>query len=102
MIDDNTAPTQVDRLRTLATMAAVYHANPKARMLWGRHYEQIGPYPNTFITADDGMVLLEGLVIDGDWHPDHGWDFDSIVTIITDDGEIMTIKGWLASTIEVL
>lgn len=102
MIAQDKAPTQVERLSTLMRMAAVYHRTPRARMLWGRHYEQIGPYPDTYVSADDGMSLLEGLVIDGDWEPDIGWDFDGTFTIITDDGEILKVNGWMASSIEVL
>ncbi len=48
------------------------------------------------------MSLLEGLVIGGDWDAEHGWDFDGTFTVLADDGAILNVNGWMASSIEVL
>ena len=101
-LNDDFIRAQVERLRLISGMTARFHAAPKARMLWGRHYHRINPYPDTFVTASNGASTIEGLVIDGDWDPKAGWDFDSRFTLFTEDGEILHCNGWMAEDLEVL
>lgn len=101
-LNDDFIRAQVERLRLISGMTARFHAAPKARMLWSRHYHRINPYPDTFVTASNGVSTIEGLVIDGDWDPKAGWDFDSRFTLFTEDGEILHCNGWMAEDLEVL
>lgn len=93
---------QVERLQLIGSITAGFYAAPKARMAWARHYHRIGPYPDTFVSASDGISTIEGLVIDGDWNPEAGWDFDSRFTVFTPEGEILHCNGWMAADLEVL
>ena len=101
-MDSQDITDQVGRLHTLAAAAAVFQGSAKAQRLWSRYTDRVGPMPDTYVSADDGMSLVEGLVIGGDWDAEHGWDFDGRFTVLADDGAILTVNGWMASQIEVL
>lgn len=101
-LNDDFIHAQVERLRLIARITASFHATPEARMIWARHYHQVGPYPDIFVTACCGASTIEGLVIDGDWDPKGGWDFDGSFTVFTPEGEILYCNGWMAADLEVL
>ncbi len=101
-INDDFIHAQVERLRLIGSVTASFHATPRARMIWARHYHQVGPYPDTVVTACSGASTIEGLVIDGDWDPEAGWDFDGRFTVFTQEGEILHCNGWMAASLEVL
>ena len=102
MHSDASTHDQVERLRTLVAASLVFYRTPRAQLLWARHCHAIGPVPDTYVSADNGMSTVEGLVIGGTWDADAGWDFDGRFTVLADDGVILTVNGWMAAQIEVL
>jgi hypothetical protein len=101
-LSENHYAAEISRLATIARATVRFHANIRARMTWARHYHRVGPYPSDYVFISDGTVDLEGLIIGGTYDDGHGWDFDGEIAIFTDDGEILTVKGWMATSIEVL
>ncbi len=93
---------QVERLRTLAFATSVFQGSTRAQRIWAHHATRLGPLPDTYVTADNYMSTVEGLVIGGDWDADSGWDFDATFTVLADDGVILNVNGWMANSIEVL
>ena len=99
---DDLPMTQVERLRTLAFATSVFQGSARAQRIWAAHPANLGQLPDTYVTADDGMSMVEGLVIGGQWDADAGWDFSGTLTVLADDGVILNVNGWMASSIEVL
>ena len=93
---------QVERLRTLAFAASVFQGSARAQRIWAAHPASLGQLPDTYVTAEDAMSTVEGLVIGGQWDADLGWDFDGTFTVLADDGVILDVNGWMALSIEVL
>lgn len=88
----------VAHLEALARLSAVFARSPRAQVIWTRYHRQtLGDVPMNYLEATDGTVDIEGLVIRGSWDPDIGWDLDSAITVLTEDDEIITLKGWLAA-----
>ncbi len=93
---------QVERLRTLALSTSLFRGSIRAQRIWAHHAARLGPLPDTYVTADNCLSTVEGLVIGGYWDADGGWDFDATFTVLADDGAILKVNGWMASNIEVL
>ena len=52
-----------------------------------------GEHP-TFVLVEGGGETIEGQVVAG-LRDEHGtWDFDSIFTVQTEDGELIKVRGW--------
>ena len=52
-----------------------------------------GEHP-TFVLVEGGGATVEGQVVKG-LRDEHGtWDFDSIFTVQTEDGELIKVRGW--------
>ncbi len=91
---DEASPTQVDRLRAVATLTSLLFRTPKALALWRRNNPTGEEAPTDYVIASGGFETFEGLVIDGSWDEVHGWDYDSKFKLFTDDAEIITCYGW--------
>lgn len=60
-----------------------------------------GPVPTrVYVQSDDHQQGIEGEVIDGERREDGSWDFDSMFTVRTDDGDFK-VQGW-ACLVDVL
>jgi len=75
--------------------------NPKARQIWSRCRPDGHDVPCDYLIACAGNHEFAGLLIGGQ-HDGRCWDFDGEVTLFTDDLDIITVKGWMASEIRLL
>ena len=52
-----------------------------------------GKHP-TFVLVEGGGATVEGQVVKG-LRDEHGtWDFDSMFTVQTENGELIKVRGW--------
>ncbi|NPD70270.1 hypothetical protein HN018_24280 (plasmid) [Lichenicola cladoniae] len=94
MSDSQHVSEQVARLRAIETLTVAFLRSPKAVRHWKRHNPSGDEFPSVYILASGGFQDATGLVIGGSWESDDGWDFDSVFTLFTDHGDILTCHGW--------
>ena len=59
----------------------------------GLHGARSGEHP-TFVLVDGGGATIDGRVVKG-LRDEHGtWDFDSMFTVQTENGELIKVRGW--------
>ena len=73
-MDSNHPVNQVERLRKLAFSTTIFRNSARAQHIWAHHAERLCPFPDTYVTADNCMSTVEGLVIGGSWDANGGWD----------------------------
>ena len=85
----------LERLRKLAALAAALEKNEQAQDLWAAHHAvEFGTTPGTILYADFGHRWLEGLVIKGE-RTSNGWDLLCPFEVLTEDGVLRTVDGWM-------
>lgn len=86
----------LERLRKLAGLAAALEKNEQAQDLWAaKHSVEFGTMPSLILYADFGHRWLEGLVIKGE-RTDRDWDLLGPFEVLTEDGVLRTVDGWMA------
>lgn len=99
----STTTSTVAHLSLMAGLTRVFAQSSRAQALWNEHHAaQLGEMPAQYIVATDGMAEIEGLLIHGDWDPEVGWDLDGLLHLLCEDGEIIRLRGWMATALELL
>ncbi|MGF1277620.1 hypothetical protein [Acetobacter pasteurianus] len=82
---------------------SVFHGAESARKVWARHVVDPALTPSQFVSCTDGTRDLIGVVIGGtipDAEDPCLWDTESTFTLLTEDAEILIVKGWYATSLE--
>ena len=81
----------------------VFHNTERARNVWEKRCSNPAQTPCQFVSCSDGTRDLIGVVIGGTMPEDADsrlWDLDCAFTILTEDAEILIVKGWYATAVE--
>lgn len=93
----------VVHLCRMARLAAIYNNKPAAQRIWQKdHRPHLGEYPTAWISLNCGFSDVDGLIVGGDWTVDHGWDLDGEISVLTEDGALLTVRGWMSSDVELI
>lgn len=85
-----------------AALRTAMLADDRARRLWERTRRFDDEQPDLLIACSDGSSDVVGLLIGGtrdDVSP-IGWDMDTVFRLFTEDGAVVTVKGWMISDLE--
>lgn len=90
----------IERLDLLTRLTLVFQRTDRARLIWSRHHQhELGQLPVLTISTSNGMYDVEGLLIHGQRDGEE-WDLNGTLTLLTEDGEIISINGWMATEME--
>lgn len=81
----------------------VFHSTERARNVWENRCSNPALTPCQFVSCTDGTRDLIGVVIGGtmaDAEDTKLWDLECAFTMLTEDAEILIVKGWYTTAVE--
>lgn len=101
--DPTERPDTAALLQDVSRASAAWSADAERVARWAALAVEyrMGPVPTDYAELRFGRDVYRGLIVDGPYDPDDGWDFDAVLTLFCSNGRLVNLDASQADAVEV-